>query len=691
MAQAQGWPVVGQVGQNSHQHAQNLRFEAEKIVEHASKPTKKGGKESSIPFALFQSFSNSVIKYLDDADDRPNSQQLLEVINRIEFHQKGMRNDIGTIKINTDPTTRTIPPTATSSRGIRNWASVVAGTPPAAPPSIRTRLSGSSGAASINNPETRKIILRLNDTELAQSLRIARNPEKHVVQKLNAFLQKDAPTTINKARFTAANFLPSYDIALFTDTAGVAELLRNHREDWEKVLGSKAEVKLPTYGAIMHGMPANLDIGNARIFGEKLVSENFSALQGAKVRSLQWLKKPSKEAKAVSIVVAFEKAQWANAAIASGQLIWENAMRNVEPYSPACKLIQCFNCQEYGHIAPQCRNTVKCGHCAEEHETKSCSRQSEGKKCCLCKAAHTAWDSRCEKRKAERRRMADAKSALRANPFFPEEEKLTAKVTPGPSEMSSQPSQGRSSQRTPLNQSRASSQSRPMVEVPGPEGSITPVEEGFRVAYMCTSTHPDIGVFTRIRTVGTREEAEQILRERAPQVETEEQMQVVLSSQIEEVTPRNGQLVLRGQENEQENQAALTLQREGWTTAKGRKRVSPLSPSSSSQNKQPLRERKVLKATGNLSTSKALKGATVGPDYRVTKASNRKVDFQVHQDVNGGIPTSTQLGAEAVDLEMAEEEEGSQLSSSSRRSTRNSQKTAGGNEEEQRGLINGRS
>ena len=61
-------------------------------------------------------------------------------------------------------------------------------------------------------------------------------------------------------------------------------------------------------------------------------------------------------------------------------------------------IMRCFNCQQHGHIAKICKNSTKCGKCAQSHATKECT--SSTSKCVNCEGSgsddsHFSYDHRC--------------------------------------------------------------------------------------------------------------------------------------------------------------------------------------------------------------------------------------------------------------------------------------------------------
>ncbi|KMQ83525.1 putative 50 kda protein in type i retrotransposable element r1dm, partial [Lasius niger] len=62
------------------------------------------------------------------------------------------------------------------------------------------------------------------------------------------------------------------------------------------------------------------------------------------------------------------------------------------------KVLQCYKCLSFGHLAKNCTNNAHCGHCSENHETRQCNNRNITPNCFNCKSAkegnqsHTAFD-----------------------------------------------------------------------------------------------------------------------------------------------------------------------------------------------------------------------------------------------------------------------------------------------------------
>lgn len=66
-----------------------------------------------------------------------------------------------------------------------------------------------------------------------------------------------------------------------------------------------------------------------------------------------------------------------------------------EPYKRR-DVIQCLNCQYYGHSRKYCSYSPRCVRCGGNHPSSSCSKSNESPaKCALCEDDHPANYKRC--------------------------------------------------------------------------------------------------------------------------------------------------------------------------------------------------------------------------------------------------------------------------------------------------------
>lgn len=64
----------------------------------------------------------------------------------------------------------------------------------------------------------------------------------------------------------------------------------------------------------------------------------------------------------------------------------------IEPPRQKREIVQCTNCQRYGHTKSYCNRQSRCVKCAQQHNTKNCTRttKDEHVKCVLCEGRHPA-------------------------------------------------------------------------------------------------------------------------------------------------------------------------------------------------------------------------------------------------------------------------------------------------------------
>ena len=48
------------------------------------------------------------------------------------------------------------------------------------------------------------------------------------------------------------------------------------------------------------------------------------------------------------------------------------------------RVLQCYRCMSFGHMAKDCKSTPTCGHCSDSHETTDCKNKTQTPRCCNC-------------------------------------------------------------------------------------------------------------------------------------------------------------------------------------------------------------------------------------------------------------------------------------------------------------------
>ena len=74
----------------------------------------------------------------------------------------------------------------------------------------------------------------------------------------------------------------------------------------------------------------------------------------------------------------------------------------VEEFRTPISVMQCYNCQSFGHSAKTCRSKQKCLICGENHSHKGCpSRELRKPTCANCKESHVASYKGCPEYKKQ--------------------------------------------------------------------------------------------------------------------------------------------------------------------------------------------------------------------------------------------------------------------------------------------------
>ncbi|XP_049942712.1 uncharacterized protein LOC126419568 [Schistocerca serialis cubense] len=76
-------------------------------------------------------------------------------------------------------------------------------------------------------------------------------------------------------------------------------------------------------------------------------------------------------------------------------------------------MLQCYNCQQLGHTARGCKNTVACLKCAAAHDTRSCTKpRGVACSCVNCGGPHAANSRSCGYLRESRRLLAAPRPAV---------------------------------------------------------------------------------------------------------------------------------------------------------------------------------------------------------------------------------------------------------------------------------------
>lgn len=122
----------------------------------------------------------------------------------------------------------------------------------------------------------------------------------------------------------------------------------------------------------------------------------FSEENDATVAKIAWLSRKENAKAYGSMVVYLTKSSDARRLLAEGffHAGGESGVTSTFEYRP--RPTQCYNCQEIGHKAFQCKNAQKCARCAAEgHHHSSCDQTVP--KCIPCGGPHESYSKNCRK------------------------------------------------------------------------------------------------------------------------------------------------------------------------------------------------------------------------------------------------------------------------------------------------------
>lgn len=412
------WPQVNNGPEHINEHATYLKEACDQLQ------AVDRGRHNQVPWSIVQPYMESTIALIGKVLRQP---ALAEVLQRVQDAAKCTQNiqkDVTIIKNSVGLSTT--PLNAANFGRTRNtattWAQVAAQAKSSPPPPPPAPQGGS--ATRTQAYKDRVVTVKLKDHGIAQRYRA--QTAAWIRQQVETAIRDNTAT--KQVTVVAAHQLKSGDIQIFTSTTTEARQLTQSK-GWLGGLGQHAELIVPTYGIIVHGiLTSTINIKDQKAVIQQMLADNHTVIPNAQISYIGWLTKEATLKRASSIVVEFTDPEMANAVIYAG-MAWEGQIHQCQLYDRACRVKQCFRCYNYGHIGTQCNASQTCGYCAELHETRNCKQKGvEGfaPRCAVCKDAHTAWSNACPARKKEMRRVEEAKGARSIYWHVPVKEKVAA-------------------------------------------------------------------------------------------------------------------------------------------------------------------------------------------------------------------------------------------------------------------------
>lgn len=102
-----------------------------------------------------------------------------------------------------------------------------------------------------------------------------------------------------------------------------------------------------------------------------------------------------------TIKLIFKDHNTYNEAMTAGGLKICGVKYRMEEFHSKPKVIRCYKCQSYGHIAPKCRSKeAKCGKCCQVgHQSNECNAKVNDPTCLHCKGHHYTGSKDCKEYK----------------------------------------------------------------------------------------------------------------------------------------------------------------------------------------------------------------------------------------------------------------------------------------------------
>jgi len=112
---------------------------------------------------------------------------------------------------------------------------------------------------------------------------------------------------------------------------------------------------------------------------EELTAQNLNGISGSDIKVVYTF--PLKENKrSVSCILEVPPAVRATL-LKTGRIYLRYSACT---FSDHVRVLQCYRCMKFGHIAINCKFDPSCGHCSEAHEMKNCAVRAKPPKCSNC-------------------------------------------------------------------------------------------------------------------------------------------------------------------------------------------------------------------------------------------------------------------------------------------------------------------
>lgn len=172
------------------------------------------------------------------------------------------------------------------------------------------------------------------------------------------------------------------------------EAARSNSE-WLQELGNETKLVKPRFGVVVHRFPtAGIKLAEQKQqVMDKVMEDNDWRDKGFAVEDIAWLQQSGKTlGMTASLGIWFDTAEAAEHAITHGVVCDQRYIGSVELYEVKKK--RCHRCQQVGHLAWSCKETIKCKHCGGPHDRKDCP-PGVSAECADCGGPHNTGARGC--------------------------------------------------------------------------------------------------------------------------------------------------------------------------------------------------------------------------------------------------------------------------------------------------------
>ena len=194
----------------------------------------------------------------------------------------------------------------------------------------------------------------------------------------------------------SATLLHNGGLLLELDSPEAVDWLRKSetRERLLANIGSGACIKDRTYQIILQFVPVQFNPENDEHLRQYEEQNNIALKTVLKAEWIKPVKDRKKDQQVATLRTYHRDAGSANKILSSGAYI---AGKRAIPKKPKREPIRCLFCQKFGHERRACRSEqLRCGRCAQPHETKTCTAQRQDLRCANCQGPHASFDRICQ-------------------------------------------------------------------------------------------------------------------------------------------------------------------------------------------------------------------------------------------------------------------------------------------------------